>query len=108
MLPKLILYGGGTEAELRAGRAEDGDVDRPGIKMNPLIDPAQPAVHVVAWQLPSLVFVLRQKADRGAEKERDGDRRAQNAKKSQSGHPFFCSLGAASRAGERRASLMGA
>jgi hypothetical protein len=36
-----------------------------------------------------LIVVLGQKADCGAEKKRDSDGRAQNAKKSQSGHPFL-------------------
>ncbi len=76
-LRKILLDSGGAEAELLAGRTDDGDVDRLRVKVDPLIDPAQPAVRIL--QLPSLIVVFRKKADRRVEDEGDGERRAQNA-----------------------------
>ena len=86
LLREILLDGGGAEAELLAGRTDDGDVDRRRVKVDPLIDPAQPAVRIL--QLPSLIVVFRKKADRRVEDERDGERRAQNAKKSSPRHPI--------------------
>ena len=93
VLRELLLDRGGAEAELGAGRAEDRNVDRPRVVVDPLVDPAQPAIQARVHELPSLVAVLRQKADGRTERERHGDRRAQNAKKSQSGHPSPGGLG---------------
>ena len=39
-LREILLDSGGAESELRAGRPDDGDVDRLGVKVDPLIDPS--------------------------------------------------------------------
>ena len=100
VLGEPLLDSGGAEAELGAGRTENDDVDRRRIEVNPLIDPSRPAVKIIARVLPALIRVLRQQADGGVENERDGDRRAENAKKSQSGHGFLWRLSAMRGAGE--------
>ena len=60
-LREILLDGGGAETKLSARGAKDGDVDRLGVKVDPLVDPAQPTITVL--QLPSLIIVFRKKAD---------------------------------------------
>jgi hypothetical protein len=47
-LRELFRDGWGAEAEESAGETQNGGVDRLGIKVNPLIDPAQPAIHTAS------------------------------------------------------------
>jgi hypothetical protein len=70
-LRKILLDGGCAEAKLSARRTDDGDIDRRRIKVDPLVDPAQSAIRVL--QLPSLIIVLREKANRDIEQERDAE-----------------------------------
>jgi hypothetical protein len=81
-LSKILLDGGGAKAELRAGRTDDGDVDRRGIKVDPLVDPAQPAIRIL--QLPSLIIVFGKKADCRAKDQ--GDRERRQDRESKPGH----------------------
>src|ERR1700722_9319412 len=85
-LGEILLDSGRAEAELRAGRADDRDIDRRGVKVDPLVDPAQPAVGVL--QLPSLIVVFRKEADVDVKDESDDEGCPKNAEKSQSGRPF--------------------
>src|ERR1700722_19252908 len=83
-LGEILLYSGRAEAELRAGRSDDRDIDWSGVKVDPLVDPPQPAVGVL--QLPSLIVVFRKEANGRAEDEGDDERRPKNAEKSEPRH----------------------
>ena len=56
LLGELLLDGGGAETELRAGSPEDGDVDRPRVKVDPLVDPAHPSRQSLAVAIADSVF----------------------------------------------------
>src|ERR1700678_3729228 len=72
-LREILLDGGGAKTKLSARGTQDGDVDRRGVKVDPLVDPAHPSIRVL--QLPSLIAVFRKEADRRVEYEGDSERR---------------------------------